>query len=238
MVTREGSIITLWTSGPQRVEKNFLGKHAYKSICSTKQTVLDIDNPYMPKLEYTKKILMALAIIPKPGNILTIGLGGGYIPMMLEHLSPGTKIEIVEIDKKIAKIAKKFFNLNTSGNLKLIIDDGSHFINHTKKKYDIIIQDAYLGGKVPQSLCAINFISETKRKLSRNGVLVANLFTSDFDHYQDMIQKIETLFNNLFYLPCIESGNTIILATDGNHTRPGIERRWQILKKDFPIDLD
>jgi len=56
-----------------------------------------------------------------------------------------------EINPAVAPIAAKFFDLDTN-KITLTIDDGRHYLNKCRKKYDAVILDAFLGDSSPSHL--------------------------------------------------------------------------------------
>ncbi len=194
MVTQEANIITLW------------------SPSTIRQTVIDIDNPIFPYLEYARNFLLCLSFCPNPKSILVLGLGGGSIPVMFNHLCREAYIDVVEIDPEMQLIAKKYFNFFTSSRLQLFIDDAFLFIKNTKKIYDIIIMDAYIGDKLPRPLSTTDFLLEAKMHLSAKGIFTSNLMTGDKVYFNDMIKKIGFVFKDVWLLPGKKSGNTLVFA--------------------------
>lgn len=82
--------------------------------------------------------------IQQSNNILILGLGCGTLAPLIFKKWPEAKIVGVEIDPTMINLGKKYFNLSGYKNLKIIQGDAK------KQKltgYDLIICDAYLGGK-------------------------------------------------------------------------------------------
>lgn len=84
--------------------------------------------------------------IRKKSRILIIGGGDLLLANELVKNKNVEKIEIVEIDKEVIEVCKKFFrNYNNkamkSKKVKIFIDDGFKFIKNSKSKYDIIFLD-------------------------------------------------------------------------------------------------
>jgi spermidine synthase len=230
LVTEEGSIRTLWACGIDAFGREPKNSDISPTSGKTRQTVIDFKNPHYPQLEYTRNALMALALCHKPEAILVLGLGGGYLPMALGKLSGNTIIDVIEIDRNVLKVAKKFFNFQTSEKCRLFVNDAYLFIKKTNREYNIIIMDAYIGGDVPKALKSINFLMAAKKKLTEGGVMALNLFTSDELYYTNMMNKISTVFKEQWLLPCKESGNTIILATDLKHSQKNLIKKMRQIR--------
>ena len=218
LVTQEGNILTLYS--PPR----------------TRQTTIGTLNPTSSHLEYARNILLGLVFTLNPKNILMLGLGGGSIPMMLTNFNKLLSIDIVEIDPEIADVAKKYFHFKTSQRIRLFIKDAFAFTKDSKKRYDIIIMDAYLGNDLPQPLSTVEFFKETDRCLLDTGILIVNLMTTDRVYFKKMLKKISSVFGEIWILDGNTSSNTIIFAMNRKFSRIGIMRNALCQKRNFPSD--
>ncbi|QCI22084.1 polyamine aminopropyltransferase [Buchnera aphidicola] len=111
-------------------------------------------------------------------NVLIIGGGdGGILREVCRHKTI-ENITMVEIDKNIIDLCKKFFpkhsdNAYEDPRLKLIIDDGLNFIKKTKEKFDLIISDSTDPVKHGKNLFLSEFYFNCKHRLQKDGVFVA-----------------------------------------------------------------
>lgn len=115
---------------------------------------------------------LPLAYLYKNPKILMIGLGGGTIAYQLDSLfSSKINLDIVEIDKDVVEIAKKFYpGIKTN----IIIEDGVNFVKG-KKGYDAIILDAYNNLDIPEGFMSEDFINDAYDALNAEGILAINL---------------------------------------------------------------
>jgi spermidine synthase len=193
-VTKKGNFVTLW------------------SPANVRQTEIDLTNPTLPRLEYAKHTYLSLGFCPNPKSILIMGLGGGALPIMFYHTCPDTSIDVVEIDPEIPIIAKKYFNFFVDSRLELFSDDAFLYIQNANKKYDIIMMDAYIGRKQHRPLTTTEFFMEIKDRLTPKGLLTANLMTKNKTHFETMKSRIESVFNQLWYIPGETSTNAVAFA--------------------------
>jgi spermidine synthase len=56
----------------------------------------------------------------------------------LRHADPAVRIDAVEIDPLVVKLADEFFSVRTGENVNVIVADGLKFIAETEKQYDVI----------------------------------------------------------------------------------------------------
>lgn len=148
------------------------------------QSQVDTDNLRRHMLEYTRLMFCGLLYQPQPQRVLVLGLGGGVIPREMLHYYPGIEIDVVEIDGEIPPIAERFFGFATDEKLKVHVDDGRMFVKKRLRrndadKYDIVILDAFNGDYIPFHMMTREFLDEVKGVLADDGVVIANVFSSD-----------------------------------------------------------
>ena len=106
-------------------------------------------------------------------DVLCIGLGVGIVPKeLVEH---GVRVDVVEINPAVVKVAQDYFNFDAS-KLNVIIGDGRYLVNKSAKQYDAVVLDAFLGDSSPSHLMTREAFESMKRILKPNGVLVINSF--------------------------------------------------------------
>ncbi|MBI2279516.1 MAG: fused MFS/spermidine synthase, partial [Bacteroidetes bacterium] len=105
-------------------------------------------------------------------NALLLGLGGGTLYKQLQQ--KGFDIDVVEIDERIEKVAKKYFHIEKE--LNVVVDDARHYIKTTSQKYDVVIYDLYHSETPPVHLMTNEAFAEIKNMLNPEGVLVVNFY--------------------------------------------------------------
>jgi spermidine synthase len=78
----------------------------------------------------------------------------------------------------VIQIAKSHFGVRESKNLRLHAQDGRLFLARTPNQYDIILLDAYYSDAMPFHLATKEFFELAQRKLTANGIIVANLISA------------------------------------------------------------
>jgi spermidine synthase len=113
-----------------------------------------------------KKALNNLTI-QRCNSVLVLGLGCGSVVEIIKNKWPGAKITGVEIDPEMIKIGKKYFGLEKAINLKIILGDITKTLRFGRRKFDMVIVDAYLGD------LRVSLRDYTKY-CNRGGVIVSN----------------------------------------------------------------
>jgi spermidine synthase len=183
----------------------------------TNQSCLYIDNPQKLVFNYTKLLFSSLLLLDKaPESILIIGLGGGTMSNTLHQLYPQAKIENVEIDPAVIKVARQYFGFFENNNVTSKVQDGRIYVKRTamkKQKYDWIILDAFNGDYIPEHLLTKEFLEETKSLLTQGGVLSANTFSVS-DLYAHESATYKAVFGDFFNVRNRKNSNRIILTAN------------------------
>ena len=148
-------------------------------------------------------------------DILILGMGTGtYAKQCTEYLQ-NVEVEGVEIDEKITDLAYEYFDL--SKEIKVTTYDGRAFLNVCKKKYDVIMVDAYQDITIPFQMSSREFFTLVHDHLKNGGVMVVNMNMRS--KREDGINSylsdtISDVFNNVYTLKIDNSTNTELFASD------------------------
>ena len=167
-----------------------------------RQSCISIKDPDNLVFNYTKMMLGALYLQPAPDKILIIGLGGGTLPSTLSRILPKAKIDTVEIDPAVVRVARKYFNFHMTPTVTVSEEDGRVFVKRAIKKgvkYDLIMLDAFDHEYIPEHLLTKEFLSEVKKVMMPGGVLAANTWSSSrlYDHESVTYESVFGRFFNL-----------------------------------------
>ncbi|HEY0683620.1 MAG TPA: fused MFS/spermidine synthase [Steroidobacter sp.] len=191
-----------------------------RCICFTRfcrigrQTCQDVKQPDRIVMNYPQMMLGALFVKPEPKSVLIVGLGGGTIPRALREVVPQARIDVVEIDPAVVKVARRFFDLGDSSSVNVIEADGRVQVKRAlrqQQRYDLIMLDAFDHEYIPEHLLTQEFLQEVKALLAPGGVLAANTFSSSrlYDHESTTYASVFPEFFNL------KRENRVIIAANG-----------------------
>lgn len=153
---------------------------SFGRYATLRQTCIYLAKPDEMVLDYSKMALSALYLNPNPRRILIIGMGGGVLPKALQTMYPKLQLDVVEIDPAVIKVAKQYFYYQPSAGTRLFAQDGRYFVKKALMRnatYDHIILDAFDENYIPEHLLTVEFLRETKRLLTPNGVISSNTFS-------------------------------------------------------------
>lgn len=148
---------------------------------SGRQTCMSLSDPNHLVFDYARMMMASLYLNPSPKRVLIIGLGGGTLTSTLPKLLPSVKIDVVEIDPAVVRVARKFFAFAPGKQTDVFEEDGRVFVKRMLKrgmKYDLVMLDAFDNEYIPEHLLTREFLVEVRGLLAERGVLAANTFAS------------------------------------------------------------
>lgn len=186
-------------------------------------------HPEVLTFAYTQSAFAALAFLNRePGEVLFVGLGGGSMPMYLRLLFPQARMDIVEIDPEVARVAEKYLSFKPDDKMSLSVSDGRIYLKRHPKRYDLIFLDAYNDHAVPFHLTTREFLELARSRLKPGGVLASNIWSLDLNRYfTAQIKTYQEVFPQLYLLRASGSANYIFIATQ----EPGRVSREQALAR-------
>jgi spermidine synthase len=159
-----------------RIEEDNEARYMY--FDRTLQSAMNLKDPTALRLIYSRYTSLGFTFRPDAKKMLVIGLGGGSIPKKIQKEFPHMEIDAVEIDPEVIKMAKDYFNIKENILLRLHAQDGRLFMTRTRQQYDIILLDAYFTDAMPFHLTTKQFFELAQKKLTPNGIIVANLISA------------------------------------------------------------
>jgi spermidine synthase len=159
-----------------RIEEDSEARYMY--FDRTLQSAMNLKDPMALRLIYSRYTSLGFTFRSDAKKMLLIGLGGGSIPKKVNQVFPNLEIDAVELDPEVIKLAKDYFHVKEHKNLRLHAADGRLFLTRTQQQYDIIMLDAYFTDAMPFHLATKQFFELAQRKLTPNGIIVANLISA------------------------------------------------------------
>jgi spermidine synthase len=182
---------------------------------------MSLTDPLTGHFEYTEYFAMPLLWNPVLQHVLMAGLGGGSAPRAFAHYFTNTVIDAVEIDPVVIDVAKNYFHLTESLNLRLHIDDARQFLRRSTNIYDAILMDAYAttryGSSLPPHLTTKEFFLIADSHLTANGVLAYNVIGQISGPGDKLVgalfRTMKEVFPQVYLFPARETPNVVFIAT-------------------------
>lgn len=194
-----------------------------------RQTCIDLAKPDASVFEYSAMMFAGFLFRPDAKKVCLIGLGGGYIPTVFRMHLPKVRLQTVEVDPHVDKLARKYFAFAVPANQALAIDDGRQFLKKSRERYDQIWLDAFNSDYIPAHMTTKEFLQLAKSRLNDGGIVIQNLFC-DNKLYDAQIATFQAVFAKVFVFEGQRSGSCIIVASDRPACEPA-ELRKQAEKR-------
>jgi spermidine synthase len=179
-----------------------------------RQSCIDTRHPNKMVMRYPQMMMGALFVNPAPQSVLVVGLGGGTLPRALREVLPKVRIDVVEIDPAVVRVANRYFDFTPSDLTRVIESDGRVYVKRAQRAgqhYDLIMLDAFDHEYIPEHLLTREFLQEVKSLLTPQGVLAANTFSSSRLYEHESV-TYEAVFGKFFNL---KRDNRVIVAQLG-----------------------
>ena len=178
-------------------------------------------DPLKGHFEYTEYFHMAWLWNTQITNVLMVGLGAGTAQRSFEHYYPGVKVETVEIDPMVVKVARDYFSFRETDRQVVHVADGRVFLRRSTARHDLIVLDAYLSGRygsaIPQHLATREFFTLVRDHLTTNGVVAYNVIGTVNDWHAGIVgaiyRTLKTVFPQVYLFPARSSRNVVLVAT-------------------------
>jgi predicted membrane-bound spermidine synthase len=147
---------------------------------------------------------------PPKSKVLLAGMGGGNLVYEMSLFD--FDIDVVEIDKRIEEVARKYF-LMPLKDISITIDDARHYINQSKNNYDIIVLDMSAGETMPSNVYTLEAFTQLKKNLNEGGFIVLHFLSIYNDNGMFSVKSIGKTF--------VEAGyQTHLLQTNPSSENP------------------
>ncbi|WP_439630932.1 fused MFS/spermidine synthase [Gemmata sp.] len=175
----------------------------------------------------------ARALYPNP-RVLVIGGGGYTFPRCAMEALPETRMDVVEIDPGVTKVARNHLGLRDYDGMTVTHMDGRQFVSErvAPGTYDLVIQDAVNDLSVPSHLLTKEYNDAVKRALKPNGVYLLTVI--DVIEYGKLWKAaVHTLQQT--YPP----GNvSLLMPGEPNAADISGRRVWVIYASNAPVDVE
>ena len=191
------------------------------------QSAMSLSVPHRLVLSYTRFMMAALLFVNPPQRILLVGVGAGSLIRFLHHYFPTSIIDGVDYSTSILKLARGYFSLPETENVKLFCDDGATFLSREKQQsYDLILIDAFDNQGMAPSIYCHDFFDNCLAHLAPNGIVSLNLWSGDEAKMARVKSELNRPFKSCLSLPVPDRGNVICIAA----REPGLQK---IMERDY-----
>lgn len=152
---------------------------------------------------------------PEECEVLILGMGTGTYATQCSRYFGEMSIEGVEIDDKITKLARSYFELPEE--VPVTTYDGRAFLNVIDNTYDVIMVDAYQDITIPFQMSSVEFFTLVRDHLNPGGVMVVNMNmrgSSEGNINQYLADTISQVFEDVYTVDVTGSTNRELFAAN------------------------
>jgi spermidine synthase len=178
----------------------------------------DLSKPYRLLLSYSHYMFTSYLFRPKPQQVLIVGLGGGSMVHFLKHYEPELRVDVVEIDPAIVKIADVYFGVRSGGKVKILLQDAFKYLTTSKERYDVIYMDAFLKPSgntdisgVPLRLKTVRFLKDVQQRLKPDGLVVFNVHI--YDDTKETLATIRQAFPQVYVFQVAQRESLVVVGS-------------------------
>lgn len=242
-VTVEGRVVYETQTPYQELRVVDTGDTRTLFLGGQRHSAMDVTDPDRHVYSYTRYFHLPLLFTEDVDRVLFIG-GGGFTGPKRFAEDYNVTVDVVEIDPTVIETAKTYFNVTESESLRIHQGDGRAFLRETNQEYDVIILDAYRKDKVPFHLTTVEFMELASDRLSRDGVLFANVISAPTgpasEFYRSEYKTMNQVFPQVYGFPT--SGGAVVqnieVVATKNEARLGESELLQRNdRRDIGIDL-
>lgn len=147
-----------------------------------------------------------------PENIYLAGFGGGCIALLFHHYFQNIIIEGTDIDPNVLAVSNKYFGLEENTLKHIVPADSRKDLQSRDNQYDIIFLDVFAGGgEHVNHMGTVEFFELCRTRMTREGVMVANLVIIDERMYQKIAAMQEVFEHCMIWQ---YNGAHVIFASD------------------------
>lgn len=205
------------------------------SFDGTRETRMSLKDPLQGHFGYTELFHFAWLWNTNLARVAMLGLGGGSTQRSFLHHYPDVRVDSVEIDPAVVRIATQFFHVPIHDRHRVIVDDGRNYLRRSRETYDLIAVDAYVkhryGSHMPPHLATREFFEIARERLGPQGVLAYNVITvirlGNSDATRALARTMLQVFTQVYAFQAPDSLNTVLVATRDpvRLTPPELRRR-------------
>lgn len=139
-------------------------------------------------VDYTRTMLGALVLVPRPRSIGMVGLGGGSQAKFCYRHLPDARIEVVDNNAQVIALRRKFRIPDDDARFHVFLDDGARWLKAGRAHFDLLLVDGYDLSGIPAALSSQQFYDDCRAALTEGGVMAVNLYCDDTQRHIDRLR--------------------------------------------------
>jgi spermidine synthase len=185
-----------------------------------RHSYVDLEDPRHLEFTYARWIADAvggLAPAGRPLDAVFVGGGGFTLPRYLAAVRPGSRSQVLEVDRQVVDLARERLGLRTSPALRVTIGDARVSLRRAADdSADLVVGDAFGSRSVPWHLTTDEWLRDVRRVLRPGGLYALNLIDQ---RPRALLRAEAATFLQVFadvrlVRPAANGGNFVLLGSD------------------------
>jgi spermidine synthase len=157
-----------------------------------------------------------------PLDAVFVGGGGFTLPQWLQATRPGSRANVLEVDKQLVEFDERHLGVRTSANLRAMVGDARLTMRRQLTgSADVVVGDAFSGLTVPWQLMTTEWLREVRRVLKPGGFYALNIIDlRPFALLRAEAASLARVFKNLRMITAAgeggrpAGGNAVLVASN------------------------
>jgi len=208
------------------------------------QSHVQPDDPTVLVFEYVQHLALAISALP-PGPLSVTHVGGAGLTLAryVEATRPGSPQIVLEPDDALTALVRKEIPLPRRHRIRVRPVDGLTGVSALgDASADVVVTDAYAGGRVPAELASAAYVLEVARVLKPDGIALWNL--ADEPGMRYVARVLATVRRSLPHVALIAThevlkgkrfGNSVVVSSPA--TLPLERLRRDVARAHLPTGL-
>jgi spermidine synthase len=171
--------------------------------------------PHWLLVGYTRTMLAALLLQPRPAMVGILGLGGGAQAKFCYQYLPHSRIEAVESDAQVLALRDRFAIPADDARFSVELADGDAWLQQRRSRYQLLLVDAYDAHGIPPALTTLAFYQRCAAALVPGGVMATNLYATDVRTHLKRLRR--AFAGNVCVIDEPGMDNKVAFAWHGRH---------------------
>jgi spermidine synthase len=164
---------------------------------------------------WDEMLVLPFAGAGQPRSVAILGNAAGTTARAYGHYFPSARVDAVEIDPALTDVGRRLFDMR-GPNLHVHTADARPFLRNAKRRWDVIVVDAYRQPYIPFYLATREFFDEVRDHLTPGGVVLVNVgHPSDSDSLEKVLSATMGAALGTVARDPVKSTNTVLAGSTG-----------------------
>jgi len=204
------------------------------------QSEMRLDAPQDLHLAYTRKMMAFLLFLPRPKQVVLVGLGGGSLTKFCHRHLARTRITTLEISEDVIAFRGQFGVPPDDARLQVLCADAVEYFASAEERADAVLLDGYDENGIVPAFCDERFYLNVRANLRPGGLLVCNLALKGEDSGAHLDLLREVFGARVIVQEVAGDGNRIAFAFNDPPFPPdwpAVEREARSLSQKLGLDF-